>query len=482
MSLKWKEIAQLAAEAEGLLVGASVQKISQLNDMADSFVLHGFGERGYWRLWINLTQDQACWVLAGDDWEMDSQPEPTTFVMVLRKRLLGRRVLGIEQVPGERILLMHFEDCSLLCELLPKRANLLLVDGWQPEERRARCVHSFRQVSLEAGALYRLPPAPPTTNDEMRDFGDSSGPGDGPYPYHQRVAEHYWQGAQRKGFTGYQRLWRQAWKSHGKKVATALKNSIADLEEAREAELFQKRGMALVTHLYALGPQAYPKTKSVELDGLEIPLDPTKTFSDNAEGCFKKAKKFHRAVAELEARVTELNRKIEEIQAVGAQIESAADEAALELSGAAFAREGLEIPERPTSVEEKKATEAKPFLEVQSSDGFAIYCGRNQEENRRVTFREGKGNDLWLHVKGLPGAHVVIKQQKNKTVPLSTLLEAAQLCLYYSKIRKGKRAEVDYTARKHVRAIKGTLAEVTYTGNKTLYVEADPEALKRLLK
>jgi predicted ribosome quality control (RQC) complex YloA/Tae2 family protein len=86
-----------------------------------------------------------------------------------------------------------------------------------------------------------------------------------------------------------------------------------------------------------------------------------------------------------------------------------------------------------------------------------------------------------MHAKGLPGAHVVIKEQRNKTVPLTTLLEAAQLCLYHSKIRKGKRAEVDYTARKFVRAIKGTIAEVTYTGNKTIYVEADPELLRKLM-
>jgi predicted ribosome quality control (RQC) complex YloA/Tae2 family protein len=164
-------------------------------------------------------------------------------------------------------------------------------------------------------------------------------------------------------------------------------------------------------------------------------------------------------------------------------IEAALDEEALEKIGKDFEKEGLEIPEKPTGVDEKKNDPtAKLFLEVQSSDGFKILCGRNQEENRRVTFRESKGNDVWVHVKGLPGAHVVVKEQRNKTVPLSTLLEAAQLCLYHSKIRKGKRAEVDYTQRKYVRAIKGTIAEVTYTGNKTLYVEADPEALKRLLR
>jgi predicted ribosome quality control (RQC) complex YloA/Tae2 family protein len=188
-------------------------------------------------------------------------------------------------------------------------------------------------------------------------------------------------------------------------------------------------------------------------------------------------------VQELEGRVEELDAKNRHAEKIAAAIEAATDDEGLEKLGKEFEKEGLPVPERPSGVEEKEeADEAKPYLEVESSDGFKILCGRNQEENRRVTFRESKGNDLWVHVKGLPGAHVVIKEQRNKSVPLSTLLEAAQLCLYHSKIRRGKRAEVDYTQRKHVRAIKGTLAEVTYTGNKTLYVEADPEAIKKLMR
>ncbi|RZA04852.1 MAG: DUF814 domain-containing protein [Proteobacteria bacterium] len=483
MSLKWKEIARLVEEAKPLLLGSSLQKIAQIKEIAngDSFAFHGFGSLGYWRLWVCLLQDHTAWVLAEEDWELEAQPEPSTFVMVLRKWLLGKRVSSFEQVENERFLLMHFEGgFSLLFELLPKRANVLLLEGWNSTERTGKCIQSYRQVSLEAGAIYRLAPPPATSSEEVREWdGVEEGT---PYPYHQAVAAHYWMGVQKSGFTGYKALWRKPWKSHVRKVSSALKNSKEDLEEAQEAEAFQKRGMALVTHLYSLGPKAMPKEKSVELDGLVIPLDLSKSYSDNAELCFKKAKKMHRAVGELDGRVQGLAAKLAELMITAEAIEKAADEEALEKLTPAFEKEGLPVPERPTGMEEKKASEAKPFVEVESSDGFLIYCGRNQEENRRVTFREGKGNDIWLHVKGAPGAHVIIKQQKKKTVPLNTLLEAAQLCLFHSKIRKGKRAEVDYTARKHVRAIKGTLAEVTYTGNKTLYVEADPEVLKKILK
>lgn len=487
MSLKWKEIEKLLEEARPLLIGSAIQKIAQVKEIAggDSFVFHGFGHGGYWRLWACLLQDHTCWVLAQDDWDLDSQPEPSTFVMVMRKHLLGKRITGLEQVEGERFVFLHTDGgVSLLFELMPKRANLLLIEGWNSQERTGRCLQAFRQVSLEAGAIYRLRPPPPVTSEEVREFGR---PKDGhaeasAYPYHQAVADHYWQGVQKTGFTAYKRLWRQAWKSHSKKVSTALKNSQGDLDESREAELFQKRGMALVTHLYALGPKKFPTEKKIVLDELEIPLDPSKNFSDNAEACFRKAKKMHRAVGELEGRVADLEKKMAETAVITEKIEKALSEEELEALTPAFEKEGLAIPERPTGMEEKKASEAKACLEVKSSDGFTIYCGRNQEENRHVTFREAKGSDTWMHVKGIPGAHVVIKAQKNKTVPLTTLLEAAQLCLYYTKIRKGKRAEVDYTPRKHVKAIKGTFSEVTYTGNKALYVEADPDSLKKLMR
>lgn len=487
MSLKWKEIALLVEEARPLLLGSAVQKIAQVKEVAagDSFLFFGFGGLGAWRLWACLQQDQSCWVLAESDWELESQPEPSTFVMVLRKHCVGKKITGLEQFDGERLVLLHLEgEISLLFELLPKRANILLVEGWNRAERTGRCLQSYRQVSLETGGLVRLRPPPAhggTISDEPREFGGLTE--GAPYPYHQVVAEYFWGGVQKTGFASYKRQWRQAWKSQGKKVNNALTKTKGDLEESLEAELFQKRGMALVSNLYSLGPKAFPEEKSVEIDGLQIPLDLAKNYSDNAEACFRKAKKMHRAVGELEGRVAELERKAAEIAAIAEKIEKAEVEEDLEALSPAFTSEGVEIPERPTGMEEKKsAPEKKLCLEAKSSDGFLIYCGRNQEENRQVTFREAKGNDIWLHVKGVPGAHVVVKAQKNKTVPLSTLLEAAQLCLYYTKIRKGKRAEVDYTHRKNVKAIKGTIAEVTYTGNKALYVEADPDSLKKLLR
>jgi predicted ribosome quality control (RQC) complex YloA/Tae2 family protein len=374
---------------------------------------------------------------------------------------------------------MHFENgMSLLFELLPRRANLLLVDSWNSSERTARSIQSFRTISLAPGAIYKLPPLPPTSSEEVRAF--SAGQPKGPYAYHRAVAAHFWSGVQETGFSSVKRGWRQAWKTHTKKIDTALKNLRADLSSSQEAELFHRRGLALVNRLFELGAKSFPKTKTIELDGLVIPLDPSKNFADNSEVFFKKSKKMNRAVDELAGRAEALEKKVKDLAIVSQKIEEAETEEDLGKLAPAFETEGVPVPD--SNAEEKDMPAAKAFLEVKSTDGFRILCGRNQSENRKVTFQEAKGNDTWLHVKGIPGSHVVIKGMKNKTIPLSTLIEAAQLCLFHSKIRKGKSAEVDYTQRKNVRAIKGTIADVTYTGNKTLYLDADPELLKKLLR
>ncbi|NUM88346.1 MAG: fibronectin/fibrinogen-binding protein [Bdellovibrionales bacterium] len=471
MALKWKEIELLLEQATPKMSGASLQKIQQTGKVAmgESLVLHGFGPAGPWRAWVCLLPGLASFGLLGDAHKTDSASKPSTFVMVLRKHLLGNPIRKFEQIPRERIFLIHFHSGhSLLCELLPKRANVLLLDRWDPEVRRGRFLGSFRKVSLEPGGLYELPPPPPESEPEVRsDFAERL---DLPFA----VAEWFWARASGAEEEAERKGWRQNLRTARKKVALAVTNAKKDLEEAKAAEEFRCWGKAIHAKLYELGARDYPQEKKTVIDGREIRVDPGKTWSENAEALFRKSKKFTRASEELGGRLKELEERLARMDALAERLEGAP----LDELGEEFRALGAPVP---TAGKEERPVGPRPFLEVTSTDGFSIYCGRNQEENRRVTFQAAKGNDVWMHVKGMPGAHVVIRGQKNKTVPLSTLMEAAQVTLYYSKIRGAEKTEVDYTLRKHVKAIKGTLAEVTYTGNKTLLVQPDPNGVRLLL-
>jgi len=65
------------------------------------------------------------------------------------------------------------------------------------------------------------------------------------------------------------------------------------------------------------------------------------------------------------------------------------------------------------------------------------------------------GNDIWLHVKNINGSHVIIKNKgMGQTTPLDTLIEAANLAVYFSKAKNENKVQVDYTLKKHVKKPK----------------------------
>jgi predicted ribosome quality control (RQC) complex YloA/Tae2 family protein len=112
-------------------------------------------------------------------------------------------------------------------------------------------------------------------------------------------------------------------------------------------------------------------------------------------------------------------------------------------------------------------------LRRQSADGFMLLVGKNSRQNEEVTFRQAAGSDLWLHARGVPGAHVIVKSG-GRAVPESTLREAAALAAYYSQARTAGSVAVDYTEQRYVRHMKGGgPGMVVYERERTLNVAPD---------
>jgi predicted ribosome quality control (RQC) complex YloA/Tae2 family protein len=115
-----------------------------------------------------------------------------------------------------------------------------------------------------------------------------------------------------------------------------------------------------------------------------------------------------------------------------------------------------------------------------SREGLMILVGRSKDENLELTFKFARGNDLWMHVRGKPSAHVVIPLREKKNASLETLLDAAYLCLHYSGGVEWGKTEIDYTAKKNVKRIRDS-SEASYVNNKTLIVTIDRNRLNELL-
>lgn len=108
--------------------------------------------------------------------------------------------------------------------------------------------------------------------------------------------------------------------------------------------------------------------------------------------------------------------------------------------------------------------------EYVSTDGFRILCGRNNIQNDKLTFKDSKKNDIWLHTQKIHGSHTVIVTD-GKEVPPSTLEQAALVAAYNSKGRDSSLVPVDYTEIKNVRKPSGSApGKVIYEHYKTAYV------------
>ena len=110
----------------------------------------------------------------------ENPAEPPMFCMLLRKHLLGARLIGMEQIPMERCAMFTF-DCidemgdhvnkTLVAELMGRTCNLYLLS---PEGRIMDCL---RRIGLDESAKRAALPGlnyqkpDPITKRDLRDCG-----------------------------------------------------------------------------------------------------------------------------------------------------------------------------------------------------------------------------------------------------------------------------------------------------------------------
>ena len=116
------------------------------------------------------------------------------------------------------------------------------------------------------------------------------------------------------------------------------------------------------------------------------------------------------------------------------------------------------------------------------SEGFTALVGKTNRQNDYLVTHLAKDNDIWLHVKDYPGAHVIIRMEKSLSeTPASVLLEAACLAAYFSKARQNKNVPVDYTLRRNVNKPPGAKPGfVTYTSQRTINANPDEETILKM--
>lgn len=121
------------------------------------------------------------------------------------------------------------------------------------------------------------------------------------------------------------------------------------------------------------------------------------------------------------------------------------------------------------------------YKEYASIEGTKIWVGKNGKANDRLTFQLANGRDWWVHVRGSPGSHVIIRMNKDQEADPEALQDAFQLALYYSKARKQGEGEICFTQKKYVSRL-GQKREglVQISKHQTAWVRLDEVRLQRL--
>ncbi len=224
------------------------------------------------------------------------------------------------------------------------------------------------------------------------------------------------------------------------------------LQDDAALEHLRQSGELLLAYQYTLKRGQTEFRAQYEVDGPElvVALDPALSPLDNAQRYFEKYDKAKRA----REGVPQLVEAAEQELAYLSQLE-------MDLALASNWPEIGEVQDalqtggywRGKRVAQPGGGKSGP-IKVAAEDGFVIWVGRNSRQNDAVTFDKGTSEDLWLHARGVAGAHVIIKSA-GRAVPEQIVRRAAALAAYYSQARTEARVLVDVTQRKHVRKIKG---------------------------
>jgi hypothetical protein len=253
------------------------------------------------------------------------------------------------------------------------------------------------------------------------------------------------------------RAWSQ---ERAQKLILAPRQATVDRKLTRERERLERYGEALQKdrqrHALALGWRAKAQALSAELwrlkgqqgritleDGEVIELPEGLRVEDAVQkwfGAVKRAERGLQRVAELER---ERTRQWLELEAQLAQPPPAP--APKKATGQAPHKKEAKRMEAGGKRDDKRSDGKGKAFRSLMVEGWEVVIGKGDADNDTLTFKVAAAVDFWLHVAGVPGSHVIIRNPDRISEPPREVLErAAQLAAFFSKARDGGKVEVHW--------------------------------------
>ena len=424
---------------------------------------------------------------------------PPAFVSWLRAHLASARLGGARMLGEDRALALGFETqegrFELVLSLLGKRSNLYIVDA-SGEVILALRPPAETRPEIVPGVPFALPGSglPSPGDDRFETSPDSD--------FLAAIETHYSADEDGLHAADLARELRLVLKREAKNAARRLAKIETELAEADQANELQRQGELLKGSL----GEIQPGDSAIELrdyatgEQVSVPLDPKLSPRENLEATFKRYQKMLRRLTRAGGQVDEARAWQEKVQAMQARLESAAGEdseqALLDELAAdpAIARLlGRRRAARSPNATDPSAESRLPARlrglpgrlqprRYLSRDELEIWVGRSDEGNDYLTTRLARGKDLFFHLDGAPGSHVVLRTEGRDEPPPESVLDACELAVHFSKQKNAGHADVHVVPIKQVSKPRGAKKGLVYvTGGRTVRLRREEARLRRLL-
>ena len=256
-------------------------------------------------------------------------------------------------------------------------------------------------------------------------------------------------------------------------------------KEIENCEQYRKKGELIMANLWNI-KRGIAQVSLVDYTlpnhpRVEIALNPDLSPLQNAHQLFQRYKKLNPGKERNREQLLENQKSLKQLK----DMFSTLYESKNSLSELSALYQELTVP---NYIKKKKVGNGKhlkgrvPSIQkLISSDGWTILVGRNNRQNEYLLRHLSNGNDFWLHNQTRPGAHVLIKNHQGLPAPPpDTLIFAARLTGYYSKVKNNETAQIVYTFRKYVKKPKDSIAgKVIYSQEKNIAVVINYEEIKK---
>lgn len=471
MSLSGTELEALASEFSAL-IGSRVQKITVASNHLIALELRLPGETVVVSLDVSPRQAHVC-IIA----RRPTAPERSLGLQgLLRAHLIGGRLDAVTADAERRMVSFSFVtgrgSRRLLFEISGNAGAIILLD--EDDKVLGGVFDSAKDRRLGPGR--RWTPPLKTKPGHIRFALEPNAR----WPLSAAVSRHYATASAARDSNERLRRLMALVRRELFRTRRTLEKIRADRSRIAQADVYRQRGDLLKPVLKSLARGATEAVVTEWRDDgparVRVPLQPHLSPRENMERYYHQHRRLSRSASLVEARFRLFEQEEKRLAELLERIGKASDE---ELE--AIESETAQPVHRPASRRATTATRV-PYRQYLSLTGQRIWVGRGARDNDALTFRHARGNDLWLHARGVPGSHVIIPGCGPAGPDQETLLDAATLAAHFSGARGELLVDVATTPRKYVQKPKGAApGAVRFSQERAVSLRFEKHRLERVL-